>query len=102
MRYGRTKRYIKYGVVLVEDRSQAHGAKWRGERVGSFGVAAAFSLYPTKNLGAVGDAGIVTTNSKDLANSMQQIRQYGWREQGISEVPGINSRMDPYKQQSYA
>ena len=85
----------KHKVILVEDASQAHGARWKGKRVGGFGIAAAFSLYPTKNLGALGDAGVVTTNNKEIAQRIKEIRQYGWRERAISEEPGINSRLDP-------
>ncbi|AII42077.1 hypothetical protein KR100_01475 [Synechococcus sp. KORDI-100] len=83
------------GIPLIEDGSQAHGARWRGKRVGGFGVAAAFSLYPTKNLGALGDAGVVTTNDSRMTKRMKQLRQYGWQLPAISEEPGINSRLDP-------
>lgn len=84
-----------HGIPLIEDGSQAHGARWRGKRVGGFGVAAAFSLYPTKNLGALGDAGVVTTNESKLAERMKRLRQYGWQQPAISEEPGVNSRLDP-------
>ena len=84
-----------YGVPLIEDGSQAHGARWRGERVGSFGVAAGFSLYPTKNLGALGDAGVVTCSSREHAARLKSLRQYGWEQPAISEEPGVNSRLDP-------
>ena len=83
------------GIPLVEDGSQAHGARWRGVRVGSFGVAAGFSLYPTKNLGALGDAGVITCRSSDLAARLKRLRQYGWEQPAISEEPGVNSRLDP-------
>ena len=82
-------------IPLIEDGSQAHGARWRGQRVGGVGVAAAFSLYPTKNLGALGDAGVVTTRDMSMAKRMKQLRQYGWQQPAISEEPGINSRLDP-------
>jgi dTDP-4-amino-4,6-dideoxygalactose transaminase len=61
---------------------------------GTFGDAAAFSLYPTKNLGALGDAGVVTTASASTAERLQALRQYGWRERNRSEVAGVNSRLD--------
>ncbi|MFC0409092.1 DegT/DnrJ/EryC1/StrS family aminotransferase [Roseomonas elaeocarpi] len=82
------------GVALIEDCAQAHGAALDGRRLGTFGVAAAFSLYPTKNLGALGDGGVVTTADADLAERMAAIRQYGWRERYVSDGPGINSRLD--------
>ena len=85
----------EYEVKLVEDCSQAHGAQWNGRKVGGFGIAGAFSLYPTKNLGAIGDAGVVTTNNRELADKMRLMRQYGWKQQGISTIPGMNSRLDP-------
>ena len=84
-----------YGIPLVEDCSQAHGARWRGERVGSFGVAAGFSLYPTKNLGALGDAGVITCCTSEQAARLKRLRQYGWERTAISEEPGLNSRLDP-------
>ena len=84
-----------YGIPLVEDGSQAHGARWRGERVGSFGVAAGFSLYPTKNLGALGDAGVITCRNAEHAARLKRLRQYGWEKPAISEEPGVNSRLDP-------
>jgi dTDP-4-amino-4,6-dideoxygalactose transaminase len=84
-----------YGIALLEDGSQAHGASWRGERIGSFGVAAGFSLYPTKNLGALGDAGVITCRSSEQAARLKRLRQYGWEQPAISEEPGVNSRLDP-------
>lgn len=83
------------GVALVEDAAQAHGASWSGRRAGSFGAAAAFSFYPTKNLGALGDAGAVTTGDGDLAGEVRALRQYGWDERREAIVPGgINARLD--------
>ena len=79
---------------LIEDCSHAHGALYRGQRVGSFGDAAAFSFYPTKNLGAAGDAGIVTTNSDAIADRARLLRNYGWRSDRVSEVPSDHSRLD--------
>ncbi len=82
-------------IQLIEDSSQAHGARWRKKKVGSLGFASAFSLYPTKNLGAIGDAGIVTTNQPEFAKYLKEIRQYGWQKPAISINSGINSRLDP-------
>ena len=84
-----------HGIPLLEDGSQAHGACWRGRRVGGFGVAAGFSLYPTKNLGALGDGGVITTRDGELAARLKRLRQYGWATPAISEEPGLNSRLDP-------
>lgn len=83
-----------YGLALLEDCAQSHGARYKRRRTGGIGRAGAFSLYPTKNLGAFGDAGIVLTNDEALADTMRSLRQYGWRERYISAVPGINSRLD--------
>jgi len=84
----------RHGVAVVEDCSQSHGAVWAGRKCGSFGVAAAFSLYPTKNLGALGDGGVVTTDDEALAERIAALRQYGWRERYVSDLPGVNSRLD--------
>jgi dTDP-4-amino-4,6-dideoxygalactose transaminase len=83
-----------HGLIVVEDCAQAHGAEIAGQRVGSFGHAAAFSFYPTKNLGAIGDGGAVVTNQGDVADACRALRQYGWKERFISVMPGINSRLD--------
>lgn len=83
------------GLVLMEDCAQSHGARYQGRRTGGMGRAGAFSLYPTKNLGAFGDGGIVLTDDEALADNMRILRQYGWKERYISAVPGINSRLDP-------
>jgi dTDP-4-amino-4,6-dideoxygalactose transaminase len=82
------------GVKLVEDAAQAHGAGYRGRRVGGLGDAAAWSFYPGKNLGALGDAGAVTTNDPDLADRVRVLRNYGSRTKYINEIRGINSRLD--------
>jgi len=82
------------GVFLIEDCAQAHGAKWRNRKVGSFGVFAFFSFYPTKNLGAIGDGGAVVTNNVDLANSIRRLRQYGWDSQKQAQVQSSVSRLD--------
>jgi len=81
-------------LFLIEDVSQAHGAKWNGERLGSFGDIACFSCYPTKNLGAIGDAGLIVTNDDSLASKARMFREYGWKDRYISSVPGRNSRLD--------
>lgn len=83
----------RYGAAVLEDGSQAHGATWQGQQAGSFGDVAAFSLYPTKNLAALGDGGIITTNDAILATKIRQLREYGW-EKRISLMPGLNSRLD--------
>lgn len=84
----------EHGLMVVEDCAQAHGAEIEGQRVGSFGHAAAFSFYPTKNLGAIGDGGAVVTNQDHVAEHCRALRQYGWKERFISAMPGINSRLD--------
>jgi len=82
------------GVAVVEDCAQAHGATLNGRMAGTLGDAAAFSLYPTKNLGALGDAGILATADAALAERIAAIRQYGWKRRYISDTVGINSRLD--------
>jgi len=82
------------GVTLIEDGAQAHGAVFEGRRVGTLARAAAFSFYPTKNLGAVGDGGAITTSDGELAERIRRLRQYGWVGRYVSEVAGINSRLD--------
>lgn len=82
------------GVALIEDCSQAHGARVDGRVVGTMGRAAAFSLYPTKNLGALGDGGVLATDDAELADRIGAVRQYGWRERYISSSVGVNSRLD--------
>jgi dTDP-4-amino-4,6-dideoxygalactose transaminase len=81
-------------LSLIEDASQAHGAKWKGKRLGSIGRIGCFSCYPTKNLGAIGDAGLVTTNDQKIAHKIHMLREYGWRERYISDLVGRNSRLD--------
>ncbi len=84
----------RYGLRVIEDCAQAHGAMIGNQRVGSFGDAAAFSFYPTKNLGAIGDGGAVVTNSAEIAEQLVLLRQYGWKERYISHISGMNSRLD--------
>lgn len=81
-------------IFVIEDCSQAHGALYHGRKVGAWGDIAAFSFYPTKNLGAFGDGGAVTTNNADLAGKVRLLRQYGWKERYVSQVKGMNSRLD--------
>jgi len=84
----------RHHVFVIEDCAQAHGAMYQGKRMGSFGDLAAFSFYPTKNLGAIGDGGIIVTDDPTLAEKVKLLRQYGWRQRYISEIPGWNSRLD--------
>lgn len=85
----------RHKVRLIEDCAQAAGALYRGKRVGSFGDAGAFSFYPTKNLGAIGDSGMVVTDSSQLASDMRALREYGWRDRKrSSDRPGRNARID--------
>jgi dTDP-4-amino-4,6-dideoxygalactose transaminase len=82
------------GLRVIEDCAQSHGATFDGRKTGSFGDIAAFSLYPTKNLGALGDGGVVATDDPALAARMAALRQYGWRARYISDEPGVNTRLD--------
>jgi dTDP-4-amino-4,6-dideoxygalactose transaminase len=84
----------KHGVAVIEDCSQAHGATYAGRKVGNHGQVACYSLYPTKNLGALGDGGVLTTDDAQLADRIGAIRQYGWKERYISSDVGVNSRLD--------
>lgn len=81
-------------LVLVEDCAQAHGAAWRGRPAGTFGRAAAWSFYPTKNLGALGDGGAVTTHDAELAGRVARLRAYGYATKDDSQEVGFNSRLD--------
>lgn len=82
------------GLFLVEDCAQAHGASYRGRRAGSLGDAGAFSFYPTKNLGALGDGGMVVTNNSRLADRIRLLRNYGYSRPNQSSIKGYNSRLD--------
>jgi dTDP-4-amino-4,6-dideoxygalactose transaminase len=82
------------GIPLIEDCAQCHGAMLDGRRLGTLGTAAAFSLYPTKNLGALGDGGVLATADAALAAEIAAIRQYGWKERYVSALVGVNSRLD--------
>lgn len=85
----------RHGLPVIEDCAQAHGATWRGRPAGSIGALGCFSFYPTKNLGAVGDGGAVTTNDATLAEKVRRLRQYGWeRKYYTRDAGGLNSRLD--------
>ena len=84
----------KHNLKVIEDAAQAHGALYRGKKAGSLGDAAGFSFYPTKNLGALGDAGAVTTNDESLAMRIRSLRNYGSQEKNFNAEKGINSRLD--------
>jgi dTDP-4-amino-4,6-dideoxygalactose transaminase len=84
----------KYSLKIIEDAAQAHGASYKGVKVGGLGDAAAFSFYPGKNLGALGDGGAVTTNDVGLAEKILFLRNYGSKVKYINEYQGVNSRLD--------
>ena len=84
----------KFGIPVVEDCAQAHGAMLADRPVGSWGDAAAFSFYPTKNLGCLGDGGMVSSKNSSVAARLRALRQYGWNNDRVSDMPGINSRLD--------
>ncbi len=84
----------RHRLALVEDCAQAHGARWNGRLAGTFGHLAAFSFYPTKNLGALGDAGAVITDDPQLAARLRRLRNYGQSDRYHHEEPGQNSRLD--------
>jgi len=83
-----------HGLRVIEDCAQSHGASLRGRTTGTWGDLAAFSFYPTKNLGAFGDGGAVITNHPRLAERVHLLREYGWKDRYVSALPGINSRLD--------
>ena len=85
----------KHGLRVLEDAAQAHGARYKGKRIGGHGDAVAWSFYPGKNLGALGDGGAVTTNDPGLAERIRVLRNYGSRVKYVNEVQGYNSRLDP-------
>ena len=85
----------KYGLYVIEDAAQAHGATYKDKKIGSHGDLVAWSFYPGKNLGAIGDAGAVTTNNKEYAEKIRVFGNYGSRIKYINEEKGINSRLDP-------
>jgi dTDP-4-amino-4,6-dideoxygalactose transaminase len=85
------------GLTIVEDAAQAWGAEWGGVKAGGWGDAAAFSFYPTKNLSAAGDAGMVTTNSGEVAERVKMLRQHGMRRRYYHDELGWNARMDGFQ-----
>ena len=85
----------KHGLRVLEDGAQAHGARYKGKRIGAHGDAVAWSFYPGKNLGAMGDGGAVTTSDAQLADRIRVLRNYGSRVKYVNEVQGYNSRLDP-------
>jgi len=84
----------EHGLKLIEDCAQSHGAKLNGKMSGTFGNAGCFSFYPTKNLGAVGDAGAITTDDDALADRLRHLRNYGSKQKYVNKYPGVNSRLD--------
>jgi len=84
----------RYNLAIVEDAAQAHGARYKGRMVGSIGHATAFSFYPSKNLGAFGDAGAVTTGDPQIAEKVRKLRNYGLRQKYYNELKGFNCRLD--------
>lgn len=85
----------RHGLKVVEDAAQAHGARYRGKRIGAHGDAVCWSFYPGKNLGALGDGGAVTTDDPDIAERVRLLGNYGSRTKYANEVAGVNSRLDP-------
>lgn len=85
----------KYGLSVVEDAAQAHGAAYKGRRIGGHGDIVCWSFFPGKNLGALGDAGGITTDRADIADRIRVLRNYGSRKKYLNEVTGVNSRLDP-------
>jgi dTDP-4-amino-4,6-dideoxygalactose transaminase len=85
----------KHGLRILEDAAQAHGARYKGKRIGGHGDVVAWSFYPGKNLGALGDAGAITTNDSEIADRIRVLRNYGSRVKYVNEVKGYNSRLDP-------
>jgi dTDP-4-amino-4,6-dideoxygalactose transaminase len=84
----------RHGAKVIEDCAQSHGAAIGNRKTGAWGDAAAFSFYPTKNLGAIGDGGAVTTNDPTVADRVRAYREYGWKDRYVSETAGANSRLD--------
>ncbi len=85
----------KYSLAVIEDAAQAHGARYKGQRIGAHGDVVCWSFYPGKNLGAMGDAGAITTNRQDIAERVKLLRNYGSRVKYVNELQGVNSRLAP-------
>ena len=85
----------RHGLRVIEDAAQAHGARYKGRRIGAHSDIVCWSFYPGKNLGALGDAGAITTNDAALAERVALLRNYGSRQKYVNEVAGVNSRLDP-------
>ena len=85
----------RHGLRVIEDAAQAHGARYKGKRIGAHGDIVCWSFYPGKNLGALGDAGAITTNDTALAERVALLRNYGSRQKYVNEEAGVNSRLDP-------
>lgn len=85
----------KHDLYVLEDAAQAHGANYKGKRLGGHGDIVAWSFYPGKNLGALGDAGAITTNNCDIADKIRMLSNTGSREKYVNEVQGFNDRLDP-------
>ena len=84
----------KYNVKIIEDNAQAIGAEWKGKKTGNLGDASGFSFYPGKNLGALGDAGAITTNDEELAKTIRALANYGSNKKYVNIYQGLNSRLD--------
>jgi dTDP-4-amino-4,6-dideoxygalactose transaminase len=84
----------QYGLRIIEDCAQSHGAVYKGRKTGAWGDIGIFSFYPTKNLGALADGGIMVTSDPEIAKRARLLREYGWGERYVSEIPGLNSRLD--------
>jgi dTDP-4-amino-4,6-dideoxygalactose transaminase len=85
----------RHGLRVLEDAAQAHGARYKGRRLGAHGDAVAWSFYPTKNLGALGDAGALTTSDPEIARRVRVMGNYGFERRYVADVKGVNSRLDP-------
>lgn len=102
--YGLCAEWLSFGrlgrerkLILIEDAAQAWGAEWKGKKAGALGDIAAFSFYPTKNLSAAGDAGMVATNSEELADRARMLRQHGMRRRYLHDEVGWNARLDGFQ-----
>lgn len=84
----------RHNLLIIEDCAQAHGALYKGKKVGTIGDVGCFSFYPTKNLGGIGDGGGVITNNQRIYERIKRMRQYGWNENRVSQEPGVVSRLD--------